>query len=133
MKIAVLSLVLLFTYTACSMCKKAELNQTEAAETSATMDSSYRFVVSFISIGSGIDKKAKSQYEQFLKDFELKKNVTISYEKKYWGREGEINFCFMLNELKKEEQESFILQSKNLLANSTLVRFQESNSQKPNN
>lgn len=115
------------------MCKKAELNQTEAAETSASKDSSYRFVVSFISIGSGIDKKAKSQYEQFLKDFELKNNVTISYEKKYWGREGEINFCFMLNELKNEEQESFILQSKNLLANSTLVRFQESNSQKPKN
>lgn len=125
MKITVISLVLFFTYAACSMCKKAEMNQTVAAETSATKDSSYRFTVSFISIGSGIDKKAKNQYEQFLKDFELKNNVTILYEKKYWGREGEVNFCFMLNELKKEEQESFILQSKNLLANSTLVRFVE--------
>lgn len=133
MKITVLSLVLLFTYTACSMCKKAELNQTVAAENSAAKDSSYRFIVSFISIGSGIDKKAKNQYEQFLKDFELKNNVTISYEKKYWGREGEVNFCFMLNELKKEEQESFILQSKNLLTNSTLVRFKETNSQEPKN
>ena len=133
MKITVLSLVLLFTYTACSMCKKAELNQTEAAETSATKDSSYRFVVSFISIGSGIDRKAKSQYEQFLKDFELKNNVTILYDKKYWGREGEVNFCFMLNELKKEEQESFILRSRNQLASSTLVRFPETNSQEPKN
>ena len=109
------------------------MNQTVAAETSATKDSSYRFTVSFISIGSGIDKKAKNQYEQYLKDFELKNNVSISYEKKYWGREGEVNFCFMLNELKKEEQESFILQSKNLLTNSTLVRFKETNSQEPKN
>lgn len=115
------------------MCKKAELNQTVAAGNSATKDSSYRFIVSFISIGSGIDRKAKTQYEQFLKDFELKNNLTISYEKKYWGREGEVNFCFMLNELKKEEQESFILQSKNLLINSTRVRFKETNSQEPKN
>ena len=35
--------------------------------------------------------------------------------------------------LKKEEQESFILQTKNLLTNSTLVRFKETNSQEPNN
>lgn len=124
-------MVLLFTSAACSMSKKAELNQTVAAENSAIKDSSFRFVVSFISMGSGIDRKAKSQYEQFLKDFESKNNVTISYEKKYWGREGEVNFYFMLNELKKEEQESFILQSKNLLANSTRVRFKENNSQEP--
>lgn len=124
-------MVLLFTSAACSMGKKAELNQTVAAENSSTKDSSFRFVVSFISIGSGIDRKAKSQYEQFLKDFESKNNVNISYEKKYWGREGEVNFCFMLNELKKEEQESFILQSKNLLANSTRIRFKENNSQEP--
>ena len=55
------------------------------------------------------------------------------YEKKYWGREGEVNFCFMLNELNKDNQEKFILESKNLLSNSTRVRFKESNSQEPKN
>ncbi len=131
MKLIVLSMVLLFTSAACSMSKKAELNQSVTAENNVTNDSNYRFVVSFISFGSGIDRKAKSQYELFLKDFELKNNVTISYEKKYWGREGEVNFCFSLNELNKTEQESFILESKNLLANSNRVRLKETNSQEP--
>ena len=133
MKLIVLSMVLLFTSAACSMSKKAELNQSVQTETSATEDTSYRFIVSFISIGSGIDKKAKNQYEQFLKDFELKHNVTILYDKKYWGREGEVNFCFMLKELNKEDQEKFIHESKKLLANSTRVRFKETNSQEPKN
>ena len=76
-------MVLLFTSAACSMSKKAELNQSVKTESSASEDTSYRFIVSFISIGSGIDKKAKNHYEEFLNDFQLKHNVTILYEKKY--------------------------------------------------
>jgi hypothetical protein len=133
MKLIILSTVLLFTTAACSMSRKAELNQSVKTESSVSEDTSYRFIVSFISIGSGIDKKAKNHYEEFLNDFQLKHNVTILYEKKYWGREGEVNFCFMLNELNKEDQEKFILESKNLLSNSTRVRFKESNSQEPKN
>ena len=60
-------MVLLFTSAACSMSKKAELNQSVKTESSASEDTSYRFIVSFISIGSGIDKKAK-KYLSFVSE-----------------------------------------------------------------
>ena len=46
-----------------------------------------------------------------------------------WFRGGDMDS--VLNELKKEDQESFILQSKNQLSNSTRVRFNENISKEP--
>jgi hypothetical protein len=119
-----LSMVLLFT-AGCSMSKNAEIKQTVKTEDNSTKNPNYRFIVSFFSIGSGIDKKSKNQYQEFIKEYELKNGISIVYEIVNWGKEGEINFCFKLNELNKEGQEIFILESKKILSNSPRVRFKE--------
>jgi hypothetical protein len=132
MKTIIFSIVT-YLFFACGNTKQVKNNESTQTENHSVKDTNCRFTVSFISFGGGIDKNAKKEFEQFIIDFELKNEMKIPYEKKYWGKEGELDFCFMLNELKKEDQESFILQSKNQLANSTRVRFYENISQEPKN
>lgn len=132
MKIIIFSIVT-YLFFACGNAKKVKNIESTQTENHSVKDTICRFTVSFISFGAGIDKNAKKEFEQFIIDFELKNEMKIPYEKKYWGKEGELDFCFMLKELKKEDQESFILQSKNQLANSTHVRFHENISKEPKN
>ena len=90
-----------------------------------TSDSLYRFSISFFSKGSGTDRIARGEFEIYLENYNKKKNKKLHYETTNWGREGEVNYCFKLTELKKKEQEKFIAECKNLLKNSDLVRFEE--------
>jgi hypothetical protein len=89
------------------------------------MDGIYRLNVSFISIGSGTDSEAKKQFEQFVADYETKNKVKLVSEMAKWGREGEVDFCFKLDELKAKQQENFIKELKEHLKDSQLVRFTE--------
>ena len=132
MKIIIFSIVT-YLFFACGNAKQVKNIESTQTENHLVKDTSCRFTVSFISFGGGIDKNAKKELEQFILNFEIKNEMKIPFEKKYWGKEGELDFCFMLNELKKEDQESFILQTKNQLANSTRVRFHENISKEPKN
>ncbi|MFA7327573.1 MAG: hypothetical protein WC121_12960 [Candidatus Kapaibacterium sp.] len=78
-----------------------------------------RFIVSFISIGSGIDNKAKSSFVDLLKSKDLEFNSVN------WGREGEFDYCLKLDELDSANQVSFIEEVKQLLSGSELVRYKE--------
>ncbi len=118
-----LSFVLFF---ACSSSKKPIENKSKKDVLQSFLpDSIYRFNVSFISIGSGIDHKAKEQFVQFIQQFDEKNNVKINKEITHWGREGETDYCLKLNELNKQQQEQFIKETKALLKNSTRVRYNE--------
>ncbi len=85
----------------------------------------YRVIVSFISTASGTDGKAIASLESFLISFGKKENKTITYDKYPWGREGEVDYCFYLKELKKGVQNDFVSGLKNLASQSTLVRIYE--------
>ena len=88
-------------------------------------DSIYRFTVSFISIGSGTDSEARQQFSRFIQQFNKENNITINTEITNWGREGEMDYCLKLNELNKQQQDRFIAETKKILKNSTLVRYNE--------
>lgn len=90
-----------------------------------TAEGIYRFNVSFFSIGSGIDGKARRHYLDFIKEYEAKNNVKIAFEVAKWGKEGETDYCFKLSELKTEQQSDFISDSKELLTNAKNVRYSE--------
>ena len=80
-----------------------------------------RLVVSFNSICCGIDAKMHTKFTRF-----LKKNDNITYSKIYWGKEGEIDYCFKLGELSTEEQNKFVKKVKKTLGtNSRLITIQE--------
>ena len=77
--IFIISVLILF---ACNSSKKVSSSNLTASTNQNTIiiDTNYRFIVSFISIGSGTDKKAKQQYSQFLSEYEQKNKVKLNYE-----------------------------------------------------
>lgn len=71
-------------------------------------DTIYRLSVSFISIGAGIDRKAKPQYSKYIIEFAQKNKIKLNCEIVNWGREGEVDYCFELTELDEKQQELFL-------------------------
>ena len=112
---------------ACNNTKKTtETTSTvSTSQTTNMADSLYRLSVSFISIGAGTDRKAREEYDQYIIQYEAKNKIKLKYEISPWGREGENDYCFKLNELNENQQNLFIAESKEILKNSTLVRFME--------
>ena len=116
----------LFFLLACKGNKNAaEGQQPEQVKVETVPDSISRFIVSFISIGSGIDRNAKNQFLQFTDQYNAANNVRIEWEVTGWGREGETDYCLKLNELNKKQQNEFISGLKDLLNSSKLVRYYE--------
>jgi hypothetical protein len=85
----------------------------------------YRFTISFISIGAGIDHTAKTKYDQFVIDFGKRNKVKLAHEVVGWGREGEVDYCFKLAELKELQQAAFVKESKALVNGNELVQTKE--------
>lgn len=112
--ISLITIILLFS---CS-------NTIKSTGKGTTTDNS-RFIVSFISIGGGPDMKNKKKYDAYITEFEQKNKIKLSYEITSWGKEGEFDYCFKLTELNKKKQEVFIAEIKEVLKNSSLIRFNE--------
>jgi len=127
MKKLILIILPLAVIISCHNTKKSTVNKTKnnVSQNAILSDSIYRFTVSFISIGSGTDKDAKNQFSQFIQQFNEKNNIKINTEITNWGREGETDYCLKLNELNEQQQIQFISETKEILKNSTLVRYYE--------
>jgi hypothetical protein len=121
-KVISISLSILFAI-ACNSTKKTTDNNN--AKSNVLPDSIYRFNVSFISIGSGTDSKAKQQFNEFITQFNNNNKVTIKPEIVSWGREGETDYCIKLSDLNNELQNKFIADTKELLKTSKLIRYKE--------
>ena len=122
-----ISLFIIVAMIACNSTKNAtdkNAIQSTSQNTSKT-DSLCHLSVSFISIGSGTDKKARQEYDQYIIQYEQKNKIKLNYEIIPWGREGENDYCFKLNELNKQQQDQFITETKEILKNSSLVRYSE--------
>lgn len=104
--------------------KQAETVKTSTNSNQASGDT-YRFIVSFISKGSGIDSKTNEKFTKFVAEFEQKKGLVLSKDIINWGKEGESDYCFKLSELNANEQITFINESKSLLEESDLVITEE--------
>ena len=117
----------IFAIIGCNSSKNAtskNVTQSNSQNTNKT-DTLCRLSVSFISIGSGTDKKAMQEYNQYIIQYEQKNKIKLNYEIIPWGREGENDYCFKLNELNEQQQDQFITETKEILKNSTLVRYSE--------
>ena len=75
---------------------------------SQTATENSRLIISFQSHASGIDGRAKKDIDTFISDYEKEKNVRLAREVVGWGREGELDYCFMLSEITKEDQADFV-------------------------
>lgn len=125
MKLILMSVILVgFLYCASSK-KSLTQSNTNTINTNAPHDSLYLMRVSFISRGSGTDRKAKQTYEQFIRQFEIDHNVMVQYEKTPWGREGEVDYCIKSITADTTLQRQFILQTNDQLKDKKLVRIYE--------
>src|ERR1051326_2442260 len=71
-------------------------------------EATVRFIVSFYSIGEGVDEDLNKEFVKFLDSFPKK----IEYEKKNWGRGGEFDYCLALKDFSDAEKDEFARKAK---------------------
>jgi len=86
-------------------------------------DSLMAVIVSFYSIGSGIDRGQPEKLKSFVEFFSKQINKRIEYAETHWGREGETDYCFTLNGLTGDESKKFLIGAKESLKAAGHVHF----------
>lgn len=126
--IIVLAITLMFAGVSCK-CHKRHNEQPQIVSTGATTNPVvYRFIASFISKGAGIDSKSNDAILSYINSYNNQNNIVLKYDVVSWGKEGEKDYCFVLSELKTQEQEEFIKGFKKVTGFSKLVLFSENQS-----
>lgn len=131
MKKNIILLIALSILFACKTNKDPSASKDNVLQTQVprTKDSlqvdNYRLTINFFSIGSGTENNLMTRLEDFVGEYAGKLNKTIDYSKVGWGREGETDYCFKLNELTIQEQSNFILQVKEELKTGKWVHVYE--------
>jgi hypothetical protein len=95
------------------------------AGTETTGGAVYRFIVSMYSIGEGTDLEAANAMQAYLTEYRARTGLKLPVFAVPWGREGEVDFCFTLDELNPSAQKEFIAGLKQKLEFSNLVQYAE--------
>lgn len=109
--------------------KEKSSNNTTTTNTNAKVNSTdkkHRFIISFISIGTGIDSDAYTKMEKFLASHPNKPK----FETYIWGREGESDLAFQLKEISSKDQPKFISDLKAAIGESDRVQYKENEAPK---
>jgi hypothetical protein len=130
-----LLIIATFFTIACHSSKKAssstineveDSKQAEQKEMSPTStEKNIRLVVTFASIGAGIDEKGKTMLDGYINSFKEKSGKLVKYGTLAWGREGEYDCEFSLNELNLNEQADFVKGLKKLFEGNQLIQIEE--------
>lgn len=80
-------------------------------------------LVSFYSIGGGIDVKNAQSFDNFISEYKTQQGKSVAYERVPWGREGELDYCVSFSDLNSEETEQFIDASKAKIQDCKMVHF----------
>ncbi|MFN8711477.1 MAG: hypothetical protein ACK5Z2_01410 [Bacteroidota bacterium] len=105
----------------------AQTGGTNAPSTTGTgnpvkLADNYRLVVLFISKGSGINEKARTEFEAWLNG----QSKPVKWENTRWGREGEQSYCLKLDEFStSKEQDKFVQDARIALSGKDLVLIEE--------
>lgn len=79
--------------------------------------------ISFRSIGAGIDRKSYKSFLSFLEKFENDEKLKLTYEQIFWGREGEMDYCFHYSNLTDNQIIKFEKEIKELFIESKSVYY----------
>lgn len=85
----------------------------------------YSMVVSFYSIGSGIDRPVAQEFDYLVKDFQEQFGEDFIAERVSWGREGEIDYCIQLDKLKLAAKDTFKNRANAILKKTERVHSRE--------
>ena len=125
MKTKLLLAAMILSFIGFSACKNHEKSTGETQNQNMKQNNIYSVVVSFISIGQGVDQKAIEQYNEFIAQFEKENKVKINLEKVPWGREGEVDYCIDLSGLDKKIMEKFLTKTDELLSKNNLIKVEK--------
>lgn len=84
-----------------------------------------KFTVVFFSIGQGTDSEARNNFEKFVDGFQKENTFIFNMKKIPWGREGEVDYCFVFDNVTEEIKNKFINKVKELLSTNKLVHLFE--------
>ena len=79
--------------------------------------------ISFRSSGAGIDRSTYKSFLIFIENFENEEKVKLNFEQIFWGREGEMDYCFHYDTLNEKQIQKFEKQIKALFIESKSVYF----------
>ena len=92
----------------------------------AQKKSDTKLVISFISIGTGIDYKATEQLSSYVQDFQEKYQVQLDPTIKNWGREGETDYTYDLKKLTKKQCKAFVEKIEEMYTENNRVKISHS-------
>lgn len=81
------------------------------------------FTVVFFSIGEGTDSEARNNFEKFVDEFQKEHNFIFNMKKIPWGREGEVDYCFVFDNVTGELKNKFVTKVKEMLSTNKLVHL----------
>lgn len=85
----------------------------------------FRLMVTFISIGAGTDPDGKVLLDNYIAQYKIRTGKSPAYIMIPWGREGEVDCCFNMNELTASEQVDFIKDLRNSMKSRELIQITE--------
>ncbi len=88
-------------------------------------DSVYRVVISFISIGEGIDVSALQQLEEIAVNHQRDFGMPLAKEEYRWGREGEVDVCYKMRDSSRKAKDAFVREVRSKFAENKLVQVEE--------
>lgn len=83
------------------------------------------FIVSFYSIGEGIDRGFPEKLLAFVEAYGNKLKSKIEFSEIHWGREGETDYCFLLTGMPDSGIQDFKAGAKDALKGAEHVHFLE--------
>ena len=112
-KIISLAFLLMFSFSCKTRKQETTMADTvtlpEAKMDGAVADTSkIRLIVTFISIGEGTDPEAFEKLNAYIDDFNRDYKVKAINNQIPWGREGEVDNCFLLQNFSPDLQIKFI-------------------------
>ena len=107
--------------------KKDELKSKDSStgQNEIPQPENYSLVVSFYSIGSGIDRPIAQEFDYLVKDFQEQFGEDFIAERVSWGREGEVDYCIQLGKLKPTASASFKSRADIILSKTERVHSKE--------
>jgi len=94
-------------------------------KTKLTTPELYSLVVSFYSIGAGIDAPIAREFDFYVRDFQEQHADYFYAERVPWGREGEVDYCIQFPTLGKEKARDFMDTVNEIIAKSNMVHINE--------
>lgn len=82
-----------------------------------------RLLVSFYSIGGGIDIKSAESFDRFILAYKTSEGKSVSYERVPWGREGELDYCILFDGMSNSNIKGFIEAAKAKVSDCKMVHF----------